>query len=204
MKKIFALALAIVMMMAIALPTFAAVDTAKYSYGDVDGDDAPASQRYNDATELKYGVSQTYTVVIPEDITFNSQNLTATRTVSILDAVIAGNEKIKVNVVSKHGWQMVDYQDGTVDSVTDDTKGPSDAVNYWYGVDAAVADNTYTFGGTEFSGTGPIIDEAPVAGNNGLKGRDKTVTLYFGTRGTAQEGTYKDYLTFVVDVYVVD
>ena len=203
MKKIFALALAIVMMMAIALPVFAAAESAKYSYGNVDVSDAPASQRYNDATELKYGVSQTYTVVIPEDIAFNSQTLTAERTVSILDAVIAGNEKIKVNVVSKHGWQMVDYQDGTIDAITEENPaGPSDAVNYWYGVDAAVEEGTYTIG-DEFEGTGPIIDEAPVAGNNGLKGRDKTVTLYFGTRGTAQEGTYKDYLTFVVDVYEV-
>ena len=199
MKKIFALALAIVMMMAIALPTFAAVNSEKY--GDVDGDDAAASQIYSDNMLLEYGVSQTYTVTIPADITFENtaDKLKAERTVSVSDVIIAGNEYIKVDVMSKHGWKMVDYQDGTVDTVTDETMGPSTAVNYWYGIDEEVS---YAYGETQFSGTDSIINIPAQVGNNGLLGTSKSVVLHFGTRGTAQEGTFKDFLTFKVEVYV--
>ena len=200
MKKIFALALAIVMMMAIALPAFAAASATEYSQGNVDNSDAPANTTIPDSMELEYGVAQTYVITIPEDISFTSATLKdVKRTVKADDVVIAKNEKLEIAVSSRHGWTMADYQEDNVDK--DTATNVSDAVNYWFAKETGV---TYAADATQFTydaGTDdPILTVNAQTGNINTEGNSGSVDLYFSTRGTAQEGTFRDYLTFIVDV----
>ena len=64
MKKVLALALALVMMMAIAIPAFAAEETQVLSKVEDSVD------QLGTGTDIKYGVTQAYTITIPADVTF--------------------------------------------------------------------------------------------------------------------------------------
>ena len=63
------------------------------------------------------------------------------------------------------------------------------------GVDENDADVT-----TRDASTGCVLKQSVATGNIGTTGSGKTVELYFSSLGTAQEGTYKDTLTFTVRI----
>ena len=123
MKKIFALALAIVMMMAIALPVFAdfsAVDADELAQTHFSGT-VPADETYTnfDNMYIKYGVQQEYIVTIPADVTFSLADINdetnlfeISRNVSATGIVISGNEVFAVSFVSDKTWKMVDLDGG--------------------------------------------------------------------------------------------
>lgn len=198
MKKIFALALAIVMMMAIALPVFAEESTEATKLSTVYGEDND-SQIVDDEFELEYGVAQTYTVIIPEEISFNAGLKDQKRTLSVENAILAGNERIEISIDSLNDWQLLDYETDNVAGTT--VSGISDAVDYWFDTKSGTVIN---FDATQFGTTYDRYDDVLVvdraAGNKGIEGAKGSVDLYFSTRGTAQEGTYRDYLTFVVEI----
>ena len=126
------------------------------------------------------------------------------------------------------GWTLKDAElnDETAGNPTNDkdnTAGPSADVNYKIkvqditvveGVDQIATanyitdyDNTNT--GLVLSGTGAdvaasrILNQAAATGNAGTTGSGKTAFLYFSSKGTAQEGTYRDVLTFTVKIETV-
>ena len=45
-----------------------------------------------------------------------------------------------------------------------------------------------------------ILNQAVATGNAGTTGSTNTVQLYFSSKGTAQEGTFRDVLTFTVRI----
>ena len=219
MKKLLALALAVVMMMAIALPAFAAAAEADPIYSDRAGegnDDSSKDNYLSDAADewtdndvlIKYGVAQAYTVTIPEAINLHEYkgDSTATQTkgyvyslqnVKIEDVVIAPTEEI--NVYLKSYNQSIRGGDNKVWYLMDTTENKDDnRVNY--------AVSTSAFMPGEISGlenNGKILTCAVARGNNGTTGSSAETNLYFSSKGTAQEGTYTDVLTFTVKVEAV-
>ena len=215
MKKIFALALAIVMMMAIALPVFAAQaaepadgESQKHVYGSFDEDLVPNDeQAINDSVIIKYGVHQEYVVTIPEDVNFGylseetemGKKFVATRKVEASGVVINGKEYLAIGVKSANAWQMVDEEENSVN------------VDYTMSFDKSKI-STAT-GTVEYKNEThntklaelPILVVEHAAGNNGWEDKaGDSVELTFTTDGTAQEGTYKDTLTFTVEVVTGD
>lgn len=209
MKKIFALALAIVMMMAIALPAFAtnieSDDTSKatgatadHIYGSLT-ESAADSNDVDDEVIIKYGVYQEYVITIPADVNFGylseeTNRYETTRTVSASDVVINGKEYLVVKVTSANAWQMVDQ----------DKK----SVNVYYD---ATLDNPLTEAADEIKfdhesdGLQTILVVDHAAGNEGWQAKaGGNVDITFTTAGTAQEGTYKDTLTFAVEIVETD
>ena len=205
MKKIFALALAIVMMMAIALPVFADVadvDPAdgvlqSHKYGELHKSSAAENQDNFDHMQIKYGVYQEYIVTIPADVNFGflteTEIFEAKRTVSADNVIISGTEYLYISVNSEHTWQMFDQE------------GKSVPVDYF----ASLADNPKTEADTAdaviYSKTSPadcpILVVKHAAGNEGYdKVAKGSVEITFTTNGTAQEGTYLDTLTFTVAI----
>lgn len=219
MKKLLALALAIVMMMAIALPVFAAAADTDPIQSDRagDGNDDSASDNYlEDAADewtdndvlIKYGVAQAYTVTIPEAINLHEYkgDSTATQTkgyvyslqtVKIEDVVIAPTEEI--NVYLKSYNQSIFGGSADVWYLKDTTENNDGGrVNYAVSTDA--------FMPGEISGLangGKVLTCAVAAGNVGTTGSSAETPLYFSSKGTAQEGTYTDVLTFTVKVEAV-
>lgn len=230
MKKLLALALAIVMMMAIALPAFAAAAEADPIYSDRVGDgndessndnyledgvdqtiiDVDADDETKDDVEVKYGVAQAYTVTIPEAINLHQYNgdSTATQTkgyvyslqnVKVEDVVLAANEYLNVYVKSNktevfdangrtaRTWCLVDTEN------TGDAQGTR--VSYALRTDKFLPD---TISGIENNGA--LLSCKAASGNMGTTGSTANTNLYFSSKGTAQEGTYIDYLTFTVKV----
>ena len=207
MKKIFALALAIVMMMAIALPVFA--DYQDKPLEDTDPQKhfestVPAAEEYDgfDNMLLTYGVQQEYIVTIPADVNFSKADLNTEQTLFVKTGnnvkaegiVISGNEIFTVSVSSFNTWKLVDEA------------GKSTAVDY----NAILADNPKTKGGeadeiTYDKNTAQeqyvlIID--PAEGNKGWNEKaEDDVDITFTTAGTAQEGMFVDTLTFTVQIF---
>ena len=181
MKKIIALALALVMMAAIAVPTFAANKT--------------FDQAANSSTAIvEYGVGQTYTVTIPEKIVIDSASLNGTADISASNVKIAGGNTLNVRVSSTY------YDDNnTVDVTTDDTWVLKDITE-----DSESADVNYMIQKTDVNGekvvsavTVVLAVESTTSGTGGNTG---AATLYFSTNGTSQVGTYQDTLTFTAEV----
>ena len=216
MKKLLALALAVVMMMAIALPVFAAADTDPIQSDRVgNGNDDSAADNYlvdgadkwedNDVL-IKYGVAQAYTVTIPEAITLHEYTgeTTATQTkgyvyslqnVKIEDVVIAPTEEINIYLKSN---QTATYGSaGSTQWFLWDVSENNDKNRVTYAV------STDAFMPGEISGLangGKILTCAVARGNVGTQGSEAETNLYFSSKGTAQEGTYTDTLTFTVMV----
>ena len=84
MKKIIALAIAVLMLATLAVPAFAATITTEQS-GDV---------------TVTYEVSENYTITIPGDVDFGDE-----MTVSVVGNV---ENAVTVSVVSENGWELGD------------------------------------------------------------------------------------------------
>ena len=191
MKKLLALAIAIFMIAALAVPAFAALDNVPDD--NVQGPEEFGNEagKIGDDVIVEYGVTQSYTIYIPEAVNFNNRLTDVAGYVGVEDAILAGNEKINVTVTSatqyeltsgtkvvKAAWTMVDLA------------GISEPVDYWF------ATSTGSTKPTSFTVTDPVLTVARAEGNNGTAGSQGSTTLYFNTEGTAQEGTYRDLLTF--------
>jgi len=202
MKKIFALALAIVMMMAIALPVFA-----DYTETEATGAESehfsgtvPAEEKYENFDDmlLKYGVKQEYIVTIPADVTFdtldvNEEYYVAQRNVKAEGIVISGSEVFTIAVVSANTWQLVDKA-GKSDDVDYAAKLADDPMT-------TAADDEITYDSSK-SGTQYVLIIDPAEGNNGWENKaEDDVNIDFSTRGTAQEGMFLDTLTFTVEIF---
>ena len=103
MKKIIALVVAIVMMAAMAVPTFAAIS--------VNGTDATNST--STSTLLEYGVAQVYEVTIPESVNLNAE--TPTASVALANGFcLPFGESLKISVNnSKSAWLLTDTAHAT-------------------------------------------------------------------------------------------
>ena len=172
MKKIFALALVIVMMAAISIPAFAeevATNTITGNAGDT----------YADQTYVSYGVDQTYTVVIPAAIEVNKSTLKAECPVKIMDVCIPANQKIKLSVTSKNEpdgdnvWQL-------------EEKGATGATPVPYTVANSTKDIVR---GGEFMTADSAVNFTAV-----------TETLTLTVSKTMQVAIFEDYLTFSVAI----
>lgn len=127
MKKFLALALAIVMMAALAVPAFAAyemTDEAGKTVQGLDdhygvGNDNPKQPNYltdaadsqnTDTTLIKYGVAQAYVVTIPAQIDLHENKTDSTNKtigyvygielIGVYDVVIAGDEELNIYAYS--------------------------------------------------------------------------------------------------------
>lgn len=199
MKKVLALALALIMMFALAIPAMAE---------DGDETEAPAattntsSKDFTNETagnvgtsKVEYGVSQSYTVTIPNVVTFASSLKNVEATVSVADAFLAGNEKVNVKVTSAKEYELKDASKVTKTAWTMvDTNGISTPVDYWLGLAANTAESA------KVADAGIVLTVERAVGNAGVVGASGSQTLYFNTDGTAQEGTYEDRLTFDVEI----
>ena len=169
MKKLLAFALAIVMMMAIALPAFAAVATENTDeqverYGK-DNDDSSKANYTDDAvdqtskdTEIRYGVAQAYTVTIPANFELHQLIAAAdgrkvgmvygTQPVSVEDVVIAKGEQLVIRLTSAatdtdaYAWKLIDTETNNK-SGDPKTAANSDYVNYVIKVAQTAADTNY-------------------------------------------------------------
>lgn len=244
MKKFLAIALAIVMMAALAVPAFAAYEMTDEADNTVVGDDVhygednddPNADNYltdaadsqnTDTTLIKYGVAQAYIVTIPAEINLheNKDEANTKKTVGyvygieaigVYDVVIAGDEELNIYVSSTQ------YAAGKW--TLKDTEGSKRSADVNYKIVVASTDEDYTVvednyitdydNATETlveSGTGEGADAAAALvghvlncevaeGNVGTTGSEAYANLYFSSKGTAQEGTYTDTLTFTVRI----
>ena len=124
-----------------------------------------------------------------------------------------------------NGWTLIDTE---VNNQANVAQGPSANVNYKivaadvaYDEDgAAIAAPGNYLTSAEYAGTtgvvssdnrteadgkatardGLILTCLRANGNQGTTGSTKTINLYFSSKGTAQEGTYRDVLTFTVRI----
>jgi len=190
MKKFLALALAIIMMAAIAVPAFAAT---------IDETTNPQTA----TTTVTYGVSQSYVVTVPDAVDF-AQGNTKTATVSASEVVIPGNRKLQVAIASAAGEYTVPNSSVVYDAkvawtMVENTKNGSAAVPYTVnltrnktGAEDADFENV-----EKLANNGVVLtvlsNDADLAGES---------TLYFDTIGTNQAGQYTDTLTFTVSLEV--
>ena len=175
MKKIFALALVIVMMAAISVPAFAAETSFSGNLNET----------YENQTKIEYGVQQTYTVVIPDLITINS-NLEGSCPVKVQDVCIPANLKIKLSVSSENVnanndklWQLEEQV------AVDATATGAQPVPYTV--------KTATIANIERGGQ--FMEAASAVTFNAV-----TETLLIQVNKTMQVATYEDYLTFIVSI----
>ena len=126
------------------------------------------------------------------------------KTIAVKDVVIAGDEQIKIQVnstdaykddpssstyITKSAWQLVD------------TKGKSAKVDYSLSLEGF---STSTAAKAAVANDGVVLAQYRQTGNAGTQGAEQSVNLYFSSKGTAQEGTYRDRLTFKVSVVTSD
>ena len=186
MKKIFAIALVIVMMAAISIPAFAA-------NVDHDGNEN-AVNAYESATTIEYGVKQSYTVSIPETIVLDKSEADGKRSgtgaIVVSDAYIAANVDLVLSVTSAKTdketdarWLLKDSKDTgatdveyTITSVQ--TQGDAEAITY----DKVAKEGTILSVGSA------------------VAFEDATATLTFLADKTMQVTTYEDKLTFTVNI----
>ena len=191
MKKILAITLAVLMLLALAVPAFAAEQEQVFTEGtDAEGSDVLPQEG---DIKVTYGVAQSYIVTIPVDVGFAEDEQGAIedidRTLSVTDVKIKGNEQITVAIDSLYDYKLVDTNQKSVD------------VTY------TVSPKSYTGDVVETTTGTAIVDEAVVltvnrpVGNDGTDdATDGTVVLTFHTAGTSQQGNYVDVLTFTVDI----
>lgn len=256
MKKFLAIALAIVMMAALAVPAFAEytqTDVAGNTVNGTDehygkGNDTPTTNPSNDnyledqesyihgdTTLIKYGVAQAYIVTIPAEINLHehkdSANTSKTvgyvygiESIGVYDVVIAGDEDLNIYITSQqfnaaqdvNAWELIDREVSNVYAEGQD--GPSANVNYKIVVDPTTVDyaadetnyltkdtygtatNVVVSGNGESTLVGHVLNCPVQTGNIGTTGSEAYANLYFSSKGTAQEGTYTDTLTFHVRI----
>ena len=177
MKKIFAIALVIVMMAAISIPAFAANVNHNGNENAVNA--------YESATTIEYGVKQSYTVSIPDTITLGTDR-TGTGTITVSDAYIANNKTLKLSVTSQDtpegNWVLKDIG-GT-----------------------GAADVKYTISSTQKQGeVTNVIGEIAKGGtiltvSSAVTFVAADAELTFVADPTMQVATFQDHLTFTVTI----
>ena len=90
MKKVVSLALALVLVLAMGIPAFAADN-------GIQG---------GNTTEVKYTVSETYVVTIPSAVVFTGTTLTGTGDVSASNVVLVNGHKLVVKMASANGFNL--------------------------------------------------------------------------------------------------
>ena len=197
MKKIIALALAILMMAAIALPAMADDDVTE----PVIATDLANQVDKTAQTQVTFGVTDRYTVTVPSVVAFGT-DLSKTATISATDVVVAADQKLQVKIASATAY---DY----------DGEGENEAVakEAWTLVEtsqngsAAVAYKVALAADTEEEEATALINDDVVltvvsnqTDGQGTVTRALSATLYFSTDGTTQSGSYADVLTFTTAV----
>ena len=192
MKKILAIALAALMIAAMAVPAFAAGEV--FTEGtDADGSDVLPQRG---SVKVTYGVAQSYIVTIPQDVAFDEatvdedKNLYSENTLTVSNVKIRGNEKLTVAITSKYGYNLVDENQVSAN------------VTYWIATSYDAA--AQAFGNTASdkleNNEVALVVNRPV-GNDGTDDATGGVAdLTFMTKGTSQQGSYFDMLTFTVDI----
>ena len=177
MKKIIALVVAVLMMAAIAVPAFAAWDTEFNTVGA------------GNTTEVIFGVTEGYTIKIPQTVNF--EGLAASATIVASSVKIPGNKALQVTVSSTQYDKGEDEAVSTDDTwVLEDRGDASDDVPYMI----TVGGNNVVSGSTivlEVLSSDTLTDLDDVT-----SGTTKSATLSFTTEGTSQVGDYRDVLTF--------
>ena len=177
MKKIIALALAVLMMAVAMIPALAAREVPAVS---------ETGDSLNTDLELTYGVKQSFMVYIPSAVDFGSE-LSVTAKVEVKDVYIAGNEQLNIAIRSanKTGegeteqWWLVDENEASV------------SVKYT----ASIPPSQRLFNGSR------ILSVAAPTGDSGAASDAKgSVIVTFATKGTAQVGNYRDTLTFSITI----
>ena len=181
MKKIFALALVIVMMAAISIPAFAE-DPNYVSTLD--------ATQMESATTVKYGVTQTYTVTIPSEISLNKAEddgkKSGTGNIVVSDVCIPANAKLTLTVDSS--------KTANGDWVLVDVAGQAQNVVYTIsGVQKQKDKGDITYASIAKKGTLLVVDSA-------VAFEAATTTLTFLANKTMQVANYEDKLTFSVSI----
>lgn len=194
MRKIVALAIALVMIIALSVPAFA---EDYVSNKDIDSVN----------TTLIYGVSQSYLVSIPSKIVFEpiegESGLGALAEVGAKDIHIAGDESLNIAIASSH------------ETVTPGENG-ADPTRQWWMKDTNLKEDGVTPAsvpvrysavipeGSEsvklYNGKNILSVDAPTGDAGTVSDASGEVTITFSTAGTAQNGAYQDILTFFVSV----
>ena len=197
MKKFLALALAIVMMAAIAVPAFAAPTR-------LDQGLTPDETKSATAT-VTYGVNKTYTVTVPDAVAFPAAGNAITADVSAEAVVIPGSQKLVVSVASAAGSYTVPNSgdpgvtyDAKVEwTLVEVTKNGSNAVPYsvYVGAADALAKPTGDDVKALTNALGTVLTVNSSTSATAATGGAK---LFFETVGTNQSGNYIDTLTFTV------
>ena len=185
MKKIFAIALVIVMMAAISIPAFAA-DFVGNADGAVGG-----------STTVRYGVDQTYTVSIPETITLNTPvgdtgKKSGTGDITVSDVCIPANRTLRLTVNSSitpsGNWVLTEVAEED-QSLT----GAADVQYVISGVQKKQETVTATYDSIVKNGTVLSVASA-------IAFEAETTTLTFIANKTMQVAKYEDNLTFTVTI----
>ena len=184
MKKIIALALAILMMAAIAVPAMAEDNVEPVVNQTFNGDSG--------SSIVEFGVDAGYTITIPQKITF--EGLVGEAEVTASSVVLAGNETLSVSVSSTQYQKQVEGEESPRAAwVMTEVTGKSAPVDY-----------TIKNGGVAVANNGVILtvtaDDDLTDTDDVTSGYTDTVTLDLATPGTSQVGTYQDTLTFSVAV----
>ena len=181
MKKIIALAIAIIMMAAIAIPAFAT-------------DNTLAQNGANSSTaDVTYGVDQLYTVIVPGAIGFGTAS-TQTAVVKAYNVIIPGNLQLQVSIASaesydfdKEGAQEPEEKDAW--TMVEASQNGSAPVEY---------EVALTEGGTALENNDVVLYVNSTEVSSANVDDAKTQTLYFSTDGTTESGNFIDVLTFSV------
>ena len=185
MKKIFAIALVIVMMAAISIPAFAAVQ-------NHEGDEA-AEKSFSSATTIEYGVKQSYTVQIPDRIVLDTPELdgkrSGTGTISVIDAYIANDKTLKLSVTSETTSKETNAKWLLVDSGT----SGANPVEYTISSTQKQGDATNVIGDIAKGGTILTVGSA-------VAFVKADAELTFLANKTMQVATFEDKLTFTVTI----
>ena len=190
MKKIIALALAILMMAAIAVPAMATKDF------DADANVVDDGTDFNQSI-VELGVSGGYTITIPVTIDFDRETLQGEATITASAVKIAGDQTLSVSVSSEqYHADDPELDDDFATWVLEDVAGNSDDVYY-------MIYNTSVAEGNKVANEGVILQVSKAdsfTGADVTTGFTDSVVLKLTTEGTSQVGTYQDTLTFTAAV----
>jgi len=187
MRKLTAILLSLVMILALNSPAFA--ETNRWVEQDV----------ATDGTELTYKVNQEYMVIIPDHAEFAKSDiegdakLRCSTSISVYDVVIAGDEKLVISVASAEEWTPA----GATAPIP---KTPWTMVDKNQKSSAVHFEMSGEFDGTPYANDDEVLSLNRAVGNVSVWGAEKTEEIFFSTNGTAQEGDYVDMLTFTVNI----
>ena len=174
MKKLISIIL--VMAIAITMPIFAAL-AKDYEYtADTDGEIFEYENGLVDqnTVPIQYGVSEKFTLEIPDFITFTDASLYTTGTIKGTNILLTQNQTLTVTVSSLNSWYMLEETQNTV--------------KLKYGM-------ALTQDGAEVTNNTAVFTASPQEA-----GLTKTQTLHCKRASTNQAGTYRDTLTFTCQI----